>query len=102
MVDRALTGVSASFTATHTDPHLGEGTHEHTWTVTAWFPSEPFRDGRALRAGLVTMLSAWDGGHLPPELWSGEALAAAIMHLLVNCVGVDVSRPEGFHAKVRA
>ncbi len=95
------TGVSASFTARHVDPILSEGEHEHTWHVTAWFPAAPFRDGRALKAQLEILLGAWEGTLMPSELWSGEAIAEAIMRLLDNCAGVDVDRP-GFHARVRA
>lgn len=97
-----LTGVSGSFTARHTDQHLGEGEHEHTWHVTAWYPAEPLRDGRALKLALAALLTVWNGTLLPPELWSAEALAKAITNLLANCVGADVSRPaEGFYAQYR-
>jgi len=39
---------------------------------------------------------------LPSELWSGEALAWKITHLLANCVGADVVRErEGIHVHYR-
>jgi len=98
-----LTGVAGSFTARHIDPHLGEGEHEHMWRVVAWYPAEPFRDARALKAALGQLLSPWQGTVLPPELWSGEALAKAITELLANCIGADVSRErEGIYAQYRA
>lgn len=89
-----ITGVSGQFTARHVDPHLNEGEHQHTWYVTAWYPSAPFRDARALRASLTMLLDAWHGSLMPPELWSAEQLAAAITRLLANCVGADVNRPD--------
>jgi len=97
-----LIGVAGSFTARHIDPHLGEGEHEHTWRVIAWYPTEPFRDARALRAAIGQLLAIWDGTLLPSELWSGEALAEKITHLLANCVGADVVRErEGIHVHYR-
>lgn len=98
-----LTGVSGHFTARHVDPHLGEGEHGHTWHVTAWWPSEPFRDARALKAGLDELLKVWDGTLLPPELWSSEDIAKAVTRLLVACVGADVTRVDSpFHVQYRA
>jgi len=94
-----LTGVTEHLTAKHTDLILNEGTHEHTWAVTAYYPSEPFRDGRSLKAALRALLDALPGpdGVLPPELWAGEAIARRVL-LLANVVGVSVKRPEGFEA----
>jgi len=88
-------------TAKHRDPHLGEGLHEHTWAVTAYWPSEPFRDGRALKAALRHFLDALPdaSGELPPELWSGEAIAKAVL-VLANTVGARVTRSEGYEAQV--
>ena len=96
-------GVSGKFTAQHTDPHMNEGTHEHTWQVTVWFPRRPFRDLRSQKCALDTVLQAFDGKTLSPELWAAEDIALAVMNsLLVDCAGVDIDRPvEGFHAKVR-
>jgi len=97
-----LTGVAGQFTARHIDPHLGEGEHEHTWQVVAWYPAEPWRDGRALKEALGQLLGVWNGTLLPRELWSGESLAKAVTELLANCVGADISRPiEGFYAQYR-
>ena len=42
-----VSGVTASMTARHTDPYMDEGTHQHTWNVTAFYPAEPFQIGRA-------------------------------------------------------
>lgn len=98
-----LVGVGASFTALHTDPHMDEGTHEHTWHVIAWYPAKPFRDARSMKGALVTVLATFEGTTLPAELWAAEDLAAALLRLLANCIGVDVSRPaEGFYAQARA
>lgn len=94
-----LTGVTELLIAKHRDLLLNEGLHEHVWTVTAYYPSKPTRDGRALKAGLRILLDALSdaAGVLPPELWSGEAIAERVM-LLGNCVGASVVRPEGFEA----
>lgn len=83
-------------TAFHTDPHMGEGRHQHTWQVTVFWPASPFRDGRAMRASLRTILDVWSGRDLPPELWSSEALARAILHLHGSggVCGVVVERPD--------
>lgn len=102
-----LTYVWADLTAWHTDPHLGEGRHQHTWRVTAYFNSAPFRDGRSLKASLCLILAPWDGADLPPELWASEDLAAAVLaaavlqlHGNADCIGVRVEREEGFGASV--
>ncbi len=93
-----LTGVSETLTAMHTDPTMKEGTHEHTWTVTVFYPSEPFRDGRALKDGLRVFLDALPrSGVLGPDLWSGENIARAAL-ILSNTVAVRVTRPEGYEA----
>lgn len=100
---QALTGVSADLTAWHTDTLMNEGRHQHTWRVTAWWRSVPFVDGRVKQEALRGLLAVWEGTDLPPELWSGEAIASAVMALLPECIGCDVSRPtEGFYAQVRA
>lgn len=94
-----LTGVTEFLTAKHLDLILGEGLHEHTWTVTAYYPSKPLRDGRALKASLRVLLESLPGpdGVLPPELWAGEAIAERVL-TLTGCVGASVVRPEGFEA----
>ena len=94
-----LTGVSHDLTARHSDPLGLEGEHEHTWRVTAWWPAEPLRDGRALAASLRMLLDALPD-MLPPELWAGEDIARHVA-VLAGVVGVDVDRP-GFHARWRA
>jgi len=80
---------------------MNEGLHAHVWTVTAYWRSENFRDGRMLKGALRTLLDALPDadGILPPELWSGEAIAQRVL-LLAECVGVSVVRPEGFEAWV--
>ena len=92
--------VSVDLQAWHTDPILGEGRHEHTWIVKAWFAADPFRDQRSLRASLSAILDAWQGRDLPPELWAAEDLAAAILqaHGNADCIGVTIERP-GFGAE---
>jgi hypothetical protein len=94
-----LTGVTETLRAKHRDLIMDEGLHEHVWTVTAYFPSKPLRDGRALKTALRTLLDALPDatGELPPELWSGEAIAERVL-MLANCVGASVIRPEGFEA----
>lgn len=94
-----LTGVTELLRARHRDFILDEGLHEHVWTVTAYYPSKPFRDGRALKAALRALLDALPDADdvLPPALWSGEAIADRVM-ILANCVGASVTRPEGFEA----
>ncbi len=92
------TGVSTFFTRRHIDPLGLEGEHEHTWCITAWWPGEPLRDGRALKAGLTMLLDALPET-LPGELWSGEAIARRVA-LLVGVIRVEVDREaEGYHAR---
>lgn len=93
-------GVTLQLMAQHVDPHMDEGEHAHVWSVTAFYPSEPFRDLRSQQAALAEVLGVWQGTNLPPELWSGEALATAVARLLANCIGCRVTRPEGFEAWV--
>lgn len=96
-----LTGVTELLSAKHTDLILNEGLHAHVWTVTAYWPSTPFRDGRALKLALRAVLDGMPGpdGIMPDELWTGEAMAGRVMAVL-DCVGVSVVRPEGFEAWV--
>ena len=37
---------------------MNEGLHAHVWTVTAYWRSENFRDGRMLKGALRTLLDA--------------------------------------------
>lgn len=99
MSQRDMSGVTALMTARHTDPHMNEGTHEHTWHVTAFYPAVPFRDGRAIKAMLETVLSMLpdESGLLPDSLWSQENIARAVLRLMTGSVfGVRVTRSEGF------
>lgn len=98
---RTLLGVSAVFCAAHHDPFdvLGQAhVHGHTYKVTAWFQTPGPADARLYRQSLQTLLSTWDHKLLPPELTTGEQIAAAV-GILNNCVMVRVDRDlEGFHA----
>lgn len=94
-----ISGVSAEMTAWHTDPHMDEGTHQHTWVVTAFYLAEPFRDGRMIKAQLTTILANLpkEGGLLPNDLWSQEDISKALLRLMSgNIVGIRVVRAEGF------
>lgn len=92
--------IDVDLTAFHTDPHMDEGRHAHTWNVQAVFEGAPFRDGRALRGALAHLLSGFQGNDLPEELWSGEALAAFVLNTLGtgDPIGCIVRRP-GFQAE---
>lgn len=94
----SLSGVTEPLTARHNDPLGLEGEHQHTWLVTAFVPSEPRRDARALKAALRMFLDALPAV-LPPELWAGEDIAKAVL-VLANVVSVRVVRAEGFEAQV--
>jgi hypothetical protein len=91
--------VTELLSAKHRDLILNEGLHAHVWAVTAYWPSKPFRDGRALKLALRELLDAMPDadGVMPDELWAGEAMAERVMALL-DCVGVSVVRSEGFEA----
>lgn len=88
--------------AWHTDPHLDEGRHAHTWRVTVYLAPEYFVDLRAVKAALALILGAWEGTDLPPELWSDRQLAEAVFGMWGNglACGVRVERAEGFGACV--
>lgn len=81
------------FSASHRDPMSGE-LHGHTWEVEAAWQGEPYRDNRALQETLKGILAVWDHTVLPDALASGEAIAQAIGSLIVDCAGVNVSRPS--------
>ena len=90
---RGLTGVSATFSASHNDPVRRE-LHGHSYLVTAWWPSPPERDAVCLQATLRTVLAGgFDHKTLPPDLTRAEAMSAAIKALLDGCVAVDIARP---------
>jgi len=93
---KAITGVTETLTARHVDPFGDEGEHEHTWHITALYAAEPFRDGRALKAGLRKLLDSFPAV-LPRELWAGEDIAKRVL-LLPECIGARVWRSEGFEA----
>lgn len=93
----SFSGVTVLLTASHTDPHMDEGTHEHTWAVTAFYPFARHVDLRSQRAALSLILRDLQGTVLPPELWSGEALLRRVL-VLANCIGARVTRAEGYEA----
>lgn len=102
-----LSGATVNLTAYHLDATMDEGWHEHTWAVTAWARFPPWRDTRTLREALSALLEAiapYDGAiqarRLPPEMWTGEAIAAACM-TLGNVEAVWVQRP-GFWVRLPA
>jgi 6-pyruvoyl-tetrahydropterin synthase len=100
---KSATGAGWYFSASHYD-EIRRETHGHSYEVVAWWASEPYRDGVALQHTLRTILErGFDHKTLPPELSTAEALAKAIGGLMVDCIGVDVSRPvERLHARWRA
>jgi hypothetical protein len=88
-----VAGAAVDLVAYHTDPIGDEGRHQHTWTVTAWKPAEPWFDLRALREALKAVLQAIaPGGELPPELWSSEAIARVVF-IIEGVVRVTIDRP---------
>lgn len=98
----SLTGAGWYFSASHRDP-IRQEVHGHSYEVVAWWPAEPRRDAMVLQEALKTVLRAgFDHKTLPDDLSTAEAIARAIMGLLTDCVGVDVSRPvERLHVQVR-
>ncbi len=96
-----LSYASAMLSARHVDPLMNEGEHKHVWSFKVWWPSEPWRDARAMQVALEAVLEPLQGTLLPPDLWSAEALATRVL-VLANIVRVDVDRPEGFGVSVPA
>lgn len=91
-----LAGVRAHFCAAHRKP--GGSWHGHTWTVIAWWPAGP--SAEQLQDRLRNCLAKYDDDTLPPELFSGEAIAADIAQRLANVVQIDVIREaEGIYAR---
>lgn len=89
-------GASVEITAFHTDLHMNEGRHSHTWTVTIWRDAQSWFDLRSLReAAKAVAASLVEGDDLRPEFWSSEAIADAFL-TIANVVRVTVDRP-GFH-----
>lgn len=97
---RALSGVTESLTAKHYDPSGREGLHEHTWTVTLFFASYPYRDRRYSKQELRELLDCmpWKDGVLPDRFFSGEAIIAYCVQNSEECVGGVVRREEGYEA----
>jgi hypothetical protein len=95
------TAVTEQLVAKHRDPIMDEGLHAHIWWITTFYPLQPSRDGRALKAALRILLD-----HLPDAegvlpWWSGEEIAQHVADLLEGCIGCRVARPaEGFEAMV--
>jgi len=106
-----LSGASVNVTAWHLDGELDEGWHEHVWTITAWWPAVPWRDGRAIagaiRTATETCISAEDGiRRWPAAMWTNESIARTLL-VLANVVRIDVDRASvgdkpGFHARFYA
>lgn len=97
-----LTGAGWHFSASHYD-NVRQELHGHSYEVVAWFRADPPRDAVVLQETLKAVLTGFDHKTLPPELSRAEDIARAVMSLLVDCVGVDVSRPvERLYARVRA
>jgi len=96
-VSRLLTGVGCVLSVAHRPVNadiFGGETHGHSYEVTVYFdvpPSGP-RDVRALQAAVEQLRQRIDHTTLPPELGTGEALAAYFA-TLANVVRVEVSRP---------
>lgn len=86
-----MIGVAGSFTAAHrcAEPEL----HVHRWHVMAWFEPPARVDARLYQAALDMLLKGWEGRPLPVEVEWQEDLARAV-GTLVNCVEVQVSRPD--------
>lgn len=97
---RVSTSVDVDLRAFHTDPHMGEGRHEHVWNVRVyWDASGPFRDARRFRAALEQWLSPYQGNDLPPQWWAAEDLARAVLTLGTgDPIGCVVTRP-GYRAE---
>lgn len=100
MAERMI-GVGWHFSASHRDVVRKE-LHGHSYEIIAWFPADPPRDAIALQETLKGALRAFDHQTLPDHLSRAEDLAVAVMGLLGDCVGVDISRPsERLFARVR-
>lgn len=92
-----LTGVGATFCASHMSPE-GE-MHGHSYEVVAWFTFDQRQDARVRKAALERVVSAWDHKVLPADMAWGEDLARAV-GTLAGCVEVEVRRPlERFYAR---
>lgn len=95
--------VESELRAFHTDPHLAEGRHAHTWRVRLYFDAKPFRDGRAMEVALAAFLAPFQGTDLPPALWAVEDIAEAVLRCVGtgDPTGVDVWRCDGAGCEAR-
>lgn len=59
-----LSCVSADLTALHSLP-VKDHPHSHTWIVTVYWPSEPWRDARDIMKSLNGLLFNMQGEYLP-------------------------------------
>lgn len=98
----AMSGVSVYLTATHVDPYRSEGTHQHTWVITVFYMSTPFRDGRDVKDEVSPIIeSLHSGGEMKSDFWSQEAIAKEVLRLSPGYIAsVRVNRAEGFEATV--
>jgi 6-pyruvoyl-tetrahydropterin synthase len=96
MIGRTLTGVGCVLSCSH-DPvnHelFGGAEHGHSYEIMVWFDNDKGpRDYRICQAAVETLRKQLDHKKLPPELSTGEAIAAYFA-ILQNVVQVDVNRP---------
>lgn len=91
------TGAVALLSAAHINPESG-AIHGHTWEVTAWI--SPATDAERFKQDLEYILSEWDHGTLPADLWTAEALAKIVGERL-GCTEVLIKRAEGYLARWR-
>jgi len=59
-----LSCVSAEFIALHSLP-VKDHPHSHTWIVTVYWPSEPWRDARDVMKSLNGLLALMRGEYIP-------------------------------------
>ncbi len=98
---RILTGVGATFSASHRD-HVRKQLHGHSYEVTAWFAFPDQRDATMIQKGLEALVKTWDHTTLSDEMSCAEAIASAIIRLLPWCVEVEVGRPlERLYARAK-
>ena len=99
---RSRIWVEADLEAFHVDPVLDEGRHSHRWRVRVYYDAKPFKDGRALAAGLRETLAPWQGQDLPASCWATEDLAEVILRMLGvgQPIGIELSRDDGPGADV--
>jgi 6-pyruvoyl-tetrahydropterin synthase len=104
-LERTETGVGVVLSVAH-DPVnaelFGGEVHGHSYEVVVWFENEGgHRDVRVLQAAVETLRRQLDHKKLPPELATGEAIAA-YFGTMANVVEVEVRRPlERLYARCR-